>query len=97
MIAYNDLPCAYWPIPAQRTPEAVSAKGAPPIIVVGSTGDPATPYAWAVALSKELDSGVLITRKGEGHTGYEASTCVQRAVDAYLIDLTTPKKGLTCK
>jgi pimeloyl-ACP methyl ester carboxylesterase len=96
MLAYNDLPCAYWPVPAQRTPKAVSAKGAPPIIVVGSTGDPATPYAWAVALSKELDSGVLITRKGEGHTGYAASPCVQRAVDAYLLDLKVPKKGLSC-
>jgi len=97
LLAYNDLPCAFWPVPAERTPAAASAKGAPPIIVVGSTGDPATPYAWAVSLSRELDSGVLITRKGEGHTGYAASACVQRAVDAYLLGLTVPKKGLTCK
>ena len=96
LIAYNDLVCAFWPIPAARTPAAVRAKGAPPIVVVGSTGDPATPYAWAVALSKELDSGVLVTRKGEGHTGYHASSCVQRAIDAYLVDLKVPKKGLTC-
>jgi pimeloyl-ACP methyl ester carboxylesterase len=96
MIAYNDLPCAFWPVPPERTPKAASAKGAPPIVVVGSTGDPATPYAWAVALAKELDSGVLITRKGEGHTGYAASTCVKGAVDDYLVDLTVPKKALTC-
>ena len=97
MIAYNDLPCAFWPVPAERTPGPVSAAGAPPIVVVGTTGDPATPYAWAVALAKELDSGVLITRKGEGHTGFEVSPCVQRSVDAYLVDLTVPRKGLTCK
>jgi pimeloyl-ACP methyl ester carboxylesterase len=97
LLAYNDLPCAFWPVPAERSPKAVSATGAPPIVVVGSTGDPATPYSWAVALSNELDSGVLITRKGEGHTGYAASSCVQRAIDAYLIDLTVPHKGLTCK
>ena len=96
LIAYNDLPCAFWPVPAERTPAPVHANGAPPIVVVGSTGDPATPYAWAVSLSKELSSGVLITRKGEGHTGYAASSCVQRAVDAYLVELTVPRTGLTC-
>ena len=86
-----------WAVPAERTPAPASAKGAPPIIVVGSTGDPATPYAWAVSLAKELDSGVLITRQGEGHTGYDASICVKRAVDAYLLGVTVPKKPLTCK
>jgi pimeloyl-ACP methyl ester carboxylesterase len=96
MIAYNDLPCAFWPVPAQRTPKPASAPGAPPIVVVGSTGDPATPYAWAVALAKQLDSGVLVTRNGEGHTGYEFSDCVKAAVDTYLLDLTAPKAGLTC-
>jgi pimeloyl-ACP methyl ester carboxylesterase len=97
MIAYNDLPCAFWPVPAERTPKPVEAAGAPPIVVVGSTGDPATPYPWAVALSKELDSGVLVTRTGEGHTGYAVSSCVRKAVDAYLLELTAPKDGLTCK
>ncbi len=97
LLAYNDLACAFWPVPAERTPAAASAKGAPPIVVVGSTGDPATPYAWAVSLSKELASGMLITRTGEGHTGYDASACVKRAVDAYLLGLTVPKKNLTCK
>jgi predicted alpha/beta hydrolase family esterase len=74
----------------------VTATGAPPIVVVGSTGDPATPYDWAVSLAKELDSGVLITRTGEGHTGYQASLCVQANVDAYLLDLKVPKDGLSC-
>ncbi len=97
MIAYNDLACAFWPVPAERTPRPVSAQGAPPIVVVGSTGDPASPYPWAVSLAKELDSGVLVTRDGEGHTGYLASKCVQGAVDAYLVDLKVPRKGLTCQ
>ena len=64
--------------------------------MVGATGDPATPYAWSVALAKELQSGVLVTRKGEGHTSYDASNCVQKAVDAYLLDLKVPKDGLRC-
>jgi pimeloyl-ACP methyl ester carboxylesterase len=97
LIAYNDLACAFWPIPAERTPAPVTATGAPPIIVVGTTGDPATPYAWAEALADELDSGVLVTREGQGHTAYLVSSCVQRAVDAYLLGLTVPKTGLTCQ
>ena len=96
-IAYNDLPCAFWPVPPERTPKAATGTGAPPIVVVGSTRDPATPYAWAVALSKELDSGVLVTRNGEGHTAYGVSACVRTAIDAYLLDLKVPKNGLTCK
>ena len=83
--------------PGRTDPDSRPARpGAPPIVVVGSTGDPATPYAWAVALSKQLESGVLVTRQGEGHTGYEFSACVKAAVDTYLVDLTVPKAGLTC-
>lgn len=97
MVAYNDLICAFWSVPAQGRPHAVSAPGAPPIVIVGTTGDPATPYSWAEALADQLDSSVLITRKGEGHTGYADSKCVEDAVDAYLLELTVPKDGLTCK
>ena len=95
-VAYNDLPCAFWPVPATGRPHKVSAPNAPPIVVVGTTGDPATPYAWAKALVQQLETSSLITRRGEGHTGYLSSTCVSRAVDAYLLDLKVPKKGLTC-
>ena len=96
LLAYNDLTCAFWPVPATGSPRTVRAEGAPPIVVVGTTGDPATPYRWAVALAEQLESGVLVTREGEGHTGYLDSECVQEAVDAYLIELTAPKDGLTC-
>jgi pimeloyl-ACP methyl ester carboxylesterase len=96
IVAYNDLPCAYWAVPAQGRPHAVSAPGAPPLVIIGTTGDPATPYAWSEALTEQLDSSVLITREGEGHTGYNASPCVEKAVDAYLLKLTVPKRGLTC-
>jgi pimeloyl-ACP methyl ester carboxylesterase len=97
LIAYNDLICAFWAVPAQGTPRVVTADGAPPIVVVGSTGDPATPYAWSVALAETLESGVLVTRTGEGHTGYLESACVAKAIDAYLLDLKVPKDGLTCR
>ena len=77
---------------APRTPAPASGAGAPPIVVVGSTGDPATPYEWAKALAEQLESAVLITRKGEGHTGYLFSNCVKKALDAYLLELTVPKQ-----
>jgi pimeloyl-ACP methyl ester carboxylesterase len=97
LIAYNDLACAFWPVAPERTPATVSGAGAPPIVVVGTTGDPATPYAWAQALAKELTSAVLVTHDGEGHTAYLTDSCVQRAVDDYLLGLTVPKAGLTCQ
>lgn len=96
LLAYNDVECAYWPASPDRVPAAVSAPGAPPIVLVGSTGDPATPYAWAQAVARQLPSAVLVTRVGEGHTGYLVSSCVRDAVDAYLLQLVTPLPGLRC-
>jgi pimeloyl-ACP methyl ester carboxylesterase len=95
--AYNDLPCLYWPVPPERKPAPASGAGAPPIVVVGSTRDPATPYAWSKALASQLQSGVLITRKGDGHTAYAVSSCIAKSVDAYLLELTVPKDGLVCQ
>ena len=90
LITYGDVGCAYWPVAPLRRPAPVSAPTAPPILIVGSTRDPATPYPWAVALSHQLTSSVLLTRVGDGHTGYAASACVAKAADAYLTDLTIP-------
>ena len=89
-LIFDDLNCLYWPVPPVTRPEALHAPGAPPILVVGSTGDPATPYAWARSLATELGSAVLITRHGEGHGAYPASACVRNLVDQYLISLAVP-------
>lgn len=94
--AWGPLACAYWPVPPVEQAGPLSAPGAPPIVVVGTTNDPATPYAWAQALASQL-SGVLITRVGAGHTGYFFSTCVEQAANAYLIGLKVPSPGLTCQ
>lgn len=92
------LVCAHWPVQTQQHPPAsMWGAGAPPILVVGTTGDPATPYAWAEALAKELASGVLITYEGEGHTAYLRSVpCIDDAVEAYLIDGKAPAEGTRC-
>jgi pimeloyl-ACP methyl ester carboxylesterase len=92
----SEASCAVWPVPFSGTVGPIHAAGSPPIVVVGSTGDPATPYAWAQALAGQLDNAVLLTRIGEGHTAYGASSCIRSRVDTYLIDLTPPPPGLRC-
>ncbi len=75
----------------------VKAEGAAPILVIGTTRDPATPMVWAEALADQLDSGVLIRRDGDGHGGYGVgNSCVDKAVDNYLIDGKVPTDGLSC-
>ena len=96
LLAFNDVECAYWPAPPVRVPAPVAAPGAPPILLVGSTGDPATPYAWAQDVARQLSSAVLVTRVGDGHTGYLVSGCVRDAIDAYLLDRSVPAVGLRC-
>lgn len=96
-LAWSNLPYHYWKAPATPAPAPVVAAGAAPILVVGTTRDPATPYAWAQSLASQLDSGVLLTREGDGHTGYRmGSGCIDRAVDAYLLDGTVPEDGTVC-
>ncbi|GAB1693754.1 alpha/beta hydrolase [Krasilnikovia sp. M28-CT-15] len=94
-LAIGMLPCAFWP--GKRDPyPAGEAKGAPPIVVVGTTGDPATPYENTAALAKMLGTGHVLTWEGEGHTAYPSTKCIVGAVDSYLIDLTVPREGLRC-
>ena len=95
--AWGSLICAFWPVPPTGNAEPLHAPGAPPILVVGTTHDPATPYEWAQALASQLDSGVLLTRDGDGHTAYFSSTCVQNWADSYLTTLAMPPKGTVCQ
>jgi len=83
---WSALACHDWPETAEYRPPKLTAAGAAPIVVVGTTRDPATPYAWAKELASTLTSGVLLTRDGDGHTGYhQGNTCIDAAVDAYLL------------
>lgn len=90
--------CADWPYPPAGTREAIHAPGAGPMLVIGTTSDPATPYEWSVALAEQLESGILITRVGEGHTGYnKGNICVDRAVEDYFLNDVVPEDGLRCE
>ncbi|HLI15352.1 MAG TPA: alpha/beta hydrolase [Acidimicrobiales bacterium] len=95
--AWGTLPCAYWPVRPSGVVGPIRAPGTPTILVVGTTGDPATPYAAARAVAHELAHAVLLTRVGEGHTAYLGSTCVQRYVDRYLATGIAPRPGTTCR
>jgi pimeloyl-ACP methyl ester carboxylesterase len=96
-LAWSSLPCAFWPVPVTGKPHAVRADGVPPIVVVGTTRDPATPYVWAEALADQLASGRLLTFEGDGHTAYHGNACVDRAVDRFFLEGTAPADGTRCR
>ncbi|MDR1512989.1 MAG: alpha/beta hydrolase [Propionibacteriaceae bacterium] len=97
-LAYDEATCAAWPYPPVGGPREITAAGAAPIVVVGTTGDPATPYSGAVALAEQLESGVLVTFDGEGHGAYGRSdnACVRQAVERYLLEGEPPAEDLSC-
>lgn len=96
-LAWGLISCTDWPVPSDGLPAPVPAPQAPPVLVVGTTGDPATPYEWAVDLAAQLDSGVLLTFDGTPHTAYrKGSDCIDSAVDAYLIEGVVPAEGKRC-
>ncbi|MEU3990473.1 alpha/beta hydrolase [Streptomyces platensis] len=96
--AWAALNCAYWPVKPTGTTQRIEAKGAAPILVVGTTRDPATPYIWAKALAAQLSSATLLTYEGDGHTAYgRGSTCIDKTINNYLLHGTVPPKGKHCK
>lgn len=96
-LAWGSLPCTYWVPETASQPATVTAEGAAPILVVGTTGDPATPYEWSEGLAEQLESASLLTFDGDGHTAYQRSNnCIDDAVDAYLLSGTMPDDGTVC-
>ena len=95
--AFGGTNCKDWPYKSARTPGPVDYKGSTDILVVGTTGDPATPVEWSSELRKQLGNAALLTWKGEGHTAYGRSNdCVATAVDSYLVDGKTPADNTVC-
>ncbi len=97
IFAYGLSTCGSWPIEPTQERLEVDGAGAAPILVVGTTRDPATPYRWAQELAQELDSGVLLSRDGDGHTGFmQGNECVDKAIEAYLVAGEVPEDGRSC-
>ncbi|MER7936035.1 MULTISPECIES: alpha/beta hydrolase [unclassified Streptomyces] len=77
--------------------EQVKDVATPPMLLVGTRGDPATPYRWAVETAKRLGpSAVVLDNRGDGHTGYTSSRCVHGKVDDFLLYGTLPADGSSC-
>lgn len=96
--ADGDLVCMNWPHQPKLRKGPVTGAGADPIVILGTTGDPATPYNWAQALRKQLSNSILITLVGEGHLAYdEGLSCIDRPVNNFFISGELPMDGLTCE
>ncbi|MDN6795458.1 MAG: alpha/beta hydrolase [Propionibacterium sp.] len=95
---YSSAGLSAWPIKSTTPRTAITAPGTPPIVVVGTTHDPATPYVMAQGLAEQLEGGVLVSWEGWNHTAYSksGSRCVAKAVEGYLVDGTVPEDGLRC-
>jgi hypothetical protein len=89
--------CAFWPVPNTGSPHLPSITGLPPVLVVSTTKDPATPYEAGVSLANALGGG-LLTFEGTQHTAFlQGNNCVDDAGTAYLTDLKLPAEGTRCK
>lgn len=97
VFAFGLTACRSWSVHTGKGPKELNAEGAAPILVVGTSRDPATPLSWAEALAEQLDSGVLVRRDGDGHTGYLAGNeCVDDVVESYLISGEAPGDTVDC-
>jgi len=93
-LAYGGLVCQYFDTP--KATEVLPTKSANPIVIIGTTGDPATPYEWAQGLHKILTNSVLISLTGDGHTGQgQGNKCVDGQVDDFYLENKTPTRT-TC-
>ena len=97
-VVWGTLPCGYWAVQDKEQPHALAADGSKPIVVVGTTRDPATPYKWARSLASELHSGVLLSLDGDGHTAYlQGNPCITCAIDHYIVAAAPPENGTLCR
>lgn len=98
VMAWGVYGCDSWPIEPANPQQPVTAEGAPPILVLGTTRDSATPYEWAQAMAEQLTSGVLVTRDGDGHTAYiTGNSCIQGIVEDYFLNGAVPEEGIVCE
>jgi len=96
-LAWGNLSCSIWPVKDPNPINKFVAQTAAPIVVVGTKYDPATPYKWAIGLSSQLVTSVLLTYEGDGHTAYmRGSKCIDNEIENYLVDGTVPAKNITC-
>lgn len=90
--------CANWPVKSHNKRVALDVTTKNPIVIIGTTGDPATPYAWAKALHQQIKNSVLVTWEGVSHTAFStAGDCITNAVLDFWLQGKVPADGLQCK
>ncbi|MBB5080628.1 alpha/beta hydrolase [Nonomuraea endophytica] len=95
--AWYNAPCAYWPVPGGKPPRIQGAKELPPVLMLQSKGDAATPYVGALNMRKLFPTARMLTESGGNHgISLAGNRCVDKALAAYLADTTVPKFGATC-
>jgi pimeloyl-ACP methyl ester carboxylesterase len=96
-LAWGNAPCSTWFGHSELAPAPVSSTTDAPILVIGTTFDPATPYPWAVSLAKQLGTSRLLTYVGDGHTAFgNGNRCVDSAVNSYFANGALPAAGTRC-
>lgn len=97
-MSWGNAPCAQWFGHSGRVPAPASTTTAAPILVIGTTYDPATPYEWSKALNRQLPTSTLLTFRGDGHTAFGGSSrCIDDAVTRYVLTGTVPPAGTVCR
>jgi pimeloyl-ACP methyl ester carboxylesterase len=97
IMAFGMTACGSWGVRTGKEPGPLRAEGSDPIMVVGTSRDPATPLVWAEGLAEQLDNAVLVRRDGDGHTGYNVGNdCVDAAVESYLVSGKVPDGTVDC-
>ena len=97
LAAYSSLVCGFWPVPVTGSLVPVRAVGSLPILVIGTTRDPATPIEWARSVVKQLANATLLTFDSDGHTAYlTGNACIRKYTDEYLLTKKLPPGNTVC-
>lgn len=96
-MAWGNAPCSSWFEHSDIPPAAVTSTTEAPILIIGTTFDPATPYRWSQSLNRQLPTSTLLTYRGDGHTAYgNTNLCIDDITDRYLLTGALPADGTTC-
>jgi len=96
-MSWGNAPCSTWFDHSPTKPAAVTSNTTAPILIIGTSFDPATPYKWSQALARQLPTSRLLTYRGDGHTAYgDTNMCIDDITDRFLLTAELPSPGTTC-